>query len=113
PLKRGRDSFRRGDPLRRCNGRFAGGDVSMARRFLTSTWAVVGLAWLGALSLAPAQEALRSQPVRLHVLLPQDDAQLPIGGRPTQQTGKSRWVESPPPAPGQTFVYTLTAVREP
>jgi uncharacterized protein (TIGR03000 family) len=85
----------------------------MARRFLTSAWALVGLALLGALSPARAQDVLRLQPVYLRVLLPQDDAELRVEDRSTQQSGTSRVFVSPPLEPGRTFVYTLTATWEP
>ncbi|MCI0460455.1 MAG: TIGR03000 domain-containing protein [Gemmataceae bacterium] len=85
----------------------------MARRFLTAMWALVGLALLGALSPAGAQSAVRTRPVYLRVLLPQDDAELRIDKQPTQQTGTSRSFVSPPLELGQTFTYTLTATWEP
>jgi uncharacterized protein (TIGR03000 family) len=85
----------------------------MARRFLPSIGILVGLAWLGALSQAHAQAALRPQPVHLRVLVPQDDAQLLIENRPTEQTGTNRAFVSPPLEPGQNFSYTLTVTWEP
>jgi uncharacterized protein (TIGR03000 family) len=85
----------------------------MARRFLTATSALVGLALLGALSLACAQCLLRPQPVYLRVLLPQDDAELLIDDQPTKQTGPSRLFVSPPLVPGRTFTYALTTTWEP
>lgn len=83
----------------------------MPRKVLTSICVLVGLAWLGPLDTAWAQRA--AQPVTLRVLLPEDDAELTIEGRPTKQTGTSRRFVSPALEPGVNYTYTLVAFWEP
>jgi uncharacterized protein (TIGR03000 family) len=83
--------------------------MSMLRRLVTASWAVVGLALLGAGSPARAQYLPASQPVYLRVLLPQADSELTIDGEPTKQTGTERLFYSPPLQPCRTFTYTLSA----
>jgi uncharacterized protein (TIGR03000 family) len=62
------------------------------------------------------QQKQPSQPksVLLRVVLPAEDAQLRIDGRPTlQRKGRIRLFSTPPLEPGMDYEYTLTATWEP
>lgn len=71
----------------------------------------LGLAVFCLMFLSPflrSQEAGRTEPAYLRVLLP-TDAQLEVEGAKTTQTGSERHFVSPPLAAGQHYVYTLKA----
>jgi uncharacterized protein (TIGR03000 family) len=59
------------------------------------------------------QQNGQEKPATLRVLLPEDDAELKVDGKPTKQTGVKREFVSPPLDPRYTFAYTITASWEP
>jgi uncharacterized protein (TIGR03000 family) len=76
----------------------------------------VGLVCLVALLTAPrgqARPAAKDRPAILVVRLPEEDAELKIGGAETAQKGKVRRFSSPPLAAGKQYTYTVVATWEP
>ncbi len=71
---------------------------------------------LGSLTLlhpVNGQQPGEEKPAYLRILLPEEDAELKVDGRPTKQTGVKREFVSPPLDPRYTFAYTITASWEP
>jgi uncharacterized protein (TIGR03000 family) len=61
-------------------------------------------------AVAPAASQIRS---RFTIIVPQDDAELLVGGKATTGKGKSRDFQTPPLESGKTFEYTFTAKWRP
>jgi uncharacterized protein (TIGR03000 family) len=86
----------------------------MTHLMLRTTCACVFLVLQASAGFTQQKQASQSQPVLLRVLLPAEDAQLRIDGRPTAQRGnRVRLFSTPPLAPGTDYEYTLTAIWEP
>jgi uncharacterized protein (TIGR03000 family) len=84
----------------------------MLRRSVTFSCILTALAFLAAGVSAQEKQSPQKQSARLKVLVPRDDAELTIDGKPTKQTGKTREFETPPLEPGN-YLYTVTAVIKP
>jgi len=82
----------------------------MLRTILTLACA---LCCLSLLHEAGGQQIDQAKPVKLRVLLPEEDATLVIDDRPTKQTGVKREFVSAPLEPTGTYTYVLTATWEP
>jgi len=53
--------------------------------------------------------AIANTAARIHMILPDAQAQVSIGGRPTAQTGTERWFHSPALQTGSTYTYQIRA----
>ena len=82
----------------------------MLRTILTLACA---LCCFSLLHQASGQQLDKAQPVKLRILLPEEDATLTIDDRPTKLTGVKREFVSAPLEPVGTYAYILTATWEP
>lgn len=68
---------------------------------------------LGELGQLQSQAPQPRQPVYLHLLLPQANAQVVIENVPTRQTGTTRTFVSPPLETGKIYTYTVATTWQP
>src|SRR4051794_34042108 len=79
----------------------------MRRRILPLTCALMCLVLLHS---AAGQQPGQDKPVKLRILLPEEDADLEIDGKATKETGLKREILVPPPKKAAgSYTYTLTA----